>query len=114
LIRAGPRTLVNPTWLFRTANHKAIDVVKLRIRVAKETPAPTEDLSSPSSADPSLLHLLRARAARLPKKLHDFYVLRYEEGLSQREIAKRLGLCRGSVRCLDRRCLRIMKGRLTV
>jgi DNA-directed RNA polymerase specialized sigma24 family protein len=72
-----------------------------------------DDRMLPLATDPDLIHLLRARAALLPRRLHDFYLLRYEEGLSQREIAKRLGLCRGSVRCLDRRCFRMMKGRLS-
>lgn len=114
LWKAGPDLLVNVTWVFHTANHKAVDLVKRRIKLAKETSDWAEDPSPPRGADPALLHLLHARAAVLPKRLHDFYLLRYEEGLSQREIAKRLGLCRGSVRCLDRRCLRMVKGRLAV
>jgi RNA polymerase sigma factor (sigma-70 family) len=110
---AGPSTVVNATWLFRTASHKAIDIVRFRIRVAEETLPSAEKVTSPG-VDTSLLLLLRARAALLPRQLHEFYVLRYEEGLSQREIATRLGLGRGSIRCLERRCLRMLKGRLAV
>jgi RNA polymerase sigma factor (sigma-70 family) len=114
LWRAGPDLMVNVTWILHTANHKAIDLLRRRRRAAEESCTSVGIPSSRSSGDPSLLHLLRARAALLPGDLRDFYLLRYEEGLSQREIANRLGLCRGSVRCLDRRCFRMMKGRLVV
>jgi len=114
LWKAGPSQPVNVAWIFHTANHKAVDFVKRRIRLARETSAWAEDSPERCEADPTLRHLLRARAARLPKRLHDFYLLRYEEGLSQREIARRLGVCRSSVRCLDRECLRRVKGRLVV
>ena len=111
LWKAGPNLSVNATWVFHTANHKAIDFLKRKRRSA-EVLALSEGSSSSTEADPSLAHLLRARAALLPSRLRTFYRFRYEEGLSQREIAKRLGLCRGSVRCLDRWCLRMVKGRL--
>jgi RNA polymerase sigma factor (sigma-70 family) len=112
LWKAGPELPVNVTWVFHTANHKAIDLLKRRRCLGEEELKSAERLPAKKSKDPSLLCLLRARAALLPGRLHDFYLLRYEEGLSQREIAARLGMCRGSVRCLDRRCLRMMKGRL--
>lgn len=114
LWKAGPGVSVNVTWIFHTANHKAVDLIKRGLRFGQEGLNEQEDVSSRSDSDPGLLHLLHARAALLPKGLRDFYLLRYEEGLSQREIARRLGLCRSSVRCLDRRCLRMMKGRLAV
>lgn len=109
LWKAGPDLTVNATWIFRTASHKAVDFLKRRVRVAEEMGGSTESLYSESGADSSLLLLLRARAARLPKKLHDFYSLRYQDGLSQREMAERLGVCRSSVQYLERRCLRMMK-----
>jgi DNA-directed RNA polymerase specialized sigma24 family protein len=114
LWKAGPDLLVNFAWVFHTANHKAVDLVKRRIRLARETADWASDPSPPCGVDPALVHLLHARAALLPKRLHDFYLLRYEEGLTQREIAKRLGLCRHSVRCLDRKCLRMVKGDMAV
>jgi DNA-directed RNA polymerase specialized sigma24 family protein len=110
LWKAGPNLFVNVVWVFHTANHKAVDLVKRKVRVAREASDWAEDQSPPCGVDPELVHLLHARATLLPKRLHDFYLLRYEEGLSQREIAKRLGMCRGSVRCLDRRCLRMVQG----
>ena len=108
----GQQLLVNSAWIFHTANHKAADLVQRNIRLARETSVLPEDPPPRCGADPALAHLLHARAALLPGLLHDFYLLRYEEGLSQREIAKRMGVSRGSVRCLDRRCLRMVKGRM--
>jgi RNA polymerase sigma factor (sigma-70 family) len=55
-----------------------------------------------------LTHLLRARLSELPQRLRDFCQLRYEEGLSHREISERLGLCRGSVRWMEERSLRLL------
>lgn len=109
---AGPDTAVNATWVFHTANHKALDLL-----VRKRRDSPAARLGSVSELpgsirDLDLLHLLRARADRLPERIRRFYYLRYREGLSQREIAARLGLCRSSVRWMDQQCLRMMKGRL--
>jgi RNA polymerase sigma factor (sigma-70 family) len=112
--KAGPASMVNVTWVFHTASHKAVDFLKRRVRYQEKALTSIETRQQPSGADPSLLPLLRARVALLPRNLRIFYVLRYEQGLSQRELAQRLGMCRGSIRCLDRRCLRILKGRDTV
>ncbi len=112
LVRAGQSTLVNPTWLFRTASHKAIDIFRSWARAAKVALHSGNDLGTPSNPDPDLMRLLRVKAARLPAGLAQFYRLRIQEGLTQREISKRLGLCRGSVRLMERRFVRMMKGRV--
>jgi RNA polymerase sigma factor (sigma-70 family) len=112
LWKAGPGVSVNATWVFHTANHKAIDLIRGKRRFREESLSVEERVVSRNAPDPGLLHLLNARAGLLPRRLREFYSLRFREGLSQREIAKRLGLCRGSTRCLERRCLRMMKGRL--
>jgi RNA polymerase sigma factor (sigma-70 family) len=112
LWKAGPETLVNVTWIFHTANHKAIDLFKLNSRRCEVALDSATQADSSRETDPVLYRLLRSRAARLPRSLKQYYSLRYEQSLSQREVAKRLGLCRGSVRCLDRRCLRLLRGRL--
>jgi RNA polymerase sigma factor (sigma-70 family) len=109
---AGPNTAVNATWIFRTAGHKAMDVLKRRRRLSSRAKPDSTASSSPRLRDPDLSHLLRSRAARLPDKLRRFYRLRYCVGLSQREIGQQLGMCRSSVRWLELRCLRMMKGRL--
>lgn len=108
---AGPDRPVNVTWVVHTAQHKAVDFFRKRARLHGQD-ALSEAAPSCPDQNPDLFHLLRARVALLPKRLREYYVLRYEEGLSQREIARRLGLCRGSIRCLDRRCLRMVKGRV--
>jgi RNA polymerase sigma factor (sigma-70 family) len=110
--KAGADSMVNVTCVFHTANHKAIDL-KRRLRHQENALPSAETRQQPSVGDPGLLPLLRARVALFPKNLRDFYRLRYEQGLSQREIAQRLGMCRGSIRCLDRRCLRMLKGQDT-
>ncbi len=110
---AGPETDVNATWVFHTANHKAVDaLVRRRRRIVEEAKASSSGTLSRENRGSDLRHLLRSRATRLPEGLRRFYVLRYQEGLSQREIARRLGCCRSSVRWLDHQCLRMMKGRL--
>lgn len=89
----------------RVATNKAIDLVRsiVRRRARDEAAA----LNAPlARADAELRHLLNARADELPTRLHEFYELRYHQGLSEREIARSLGLCRASVRWLDRRCRR--------
>jgi DNA-directed RNA polymerase specialized sigma24 family protein len=106
---AGPEVRVNPTWIYQTAIHKAADSIE---RTRRSRAAPNGILHHhPALRDPDLSHLLRSRADRLPKELKLYFTLRYKAGFSQREIAARLGLCRSSVRWLDVRCLRLIKGR---
>jgi RNA polymerase sigma factor (sigma-70 family) len=109
--KAGPDSMVNVTWVFHTAKHKAVDLLKRRHGYQEKALTSIETRQQPPGGDPSLLHLLRARVSLLPRNLRIFYVLRYEQGLSQREVARHLGLCRGSIRGLDRRCRRRLKGR---
>jgi DNA-directed RNA polymerase specialized sigma24 family protein len=68
------------------------------------------DVRENASHDLELGHLLHARVARFSPSLRRFYDLRYLQGLSEREIARSLGLCRGSVRWLDRCCRRELGG----
>jgi RNA polymerase sigma factor (sigma-70 family) len=103
LWQAGMDHPINATWVFRTASHKAIDLRRERL-THLDARALTEDLAQ-ESLDPELVNLLRARAACLSRSLREFYELRYEVGLSQRVVGKRMGLCRSSVRLLERRCL---------
>src|SRR5262249_47387243 len=105
---AGPETTVNATWVYRTPYHKTSDAAaRSRRAMREEGPA-----AAGARRDPDLSHLLRSRASQLPGRLRLFYALRYREGLSQREIASRMGLCRSSVRWLDAQCMKRMKGRL--
>lgn len=105
--KAGPEVRVSARWLFQVANHKAVDLFRKRLRRRDRV---FTGSGGTESHDPELAHLLHARVARLPHSLHEFYDLRYLQGLSEREIARFLGLCRGSVRWLDRRCRRELAG----
>lgn len=106
---AGADTAVNATWVYHTANHKAHDLLVRKRRDRLATRSGTESAIAGGTREFDLPHLLRAQADRLPKRIRRFYDLRYREGLSEREIATRLGLCRSSVRWMDRKCLRMMK-----
>jgi RNA polymerase sigma factor (sigma-70 family) len=106
LWQAGMEHPINATWVFRTASHKAIDLRREKLTHPDNLEL-TEDLAR-ESLDQELVNLLRARAAGLSQSLREFYELRYEEGLSQRVIGKRMGLCRSSIRLLERRCLAAM------
>jgi RNA polymerase sigma factor (sigma-70 family) len=114
LWRKGPDLLVNAAWVNQTANHKAQDIVRRKRRAAARNPRWIEEGGCPSGCDSELLHLLRARVDLLPKKLQEFYRLRFQEGMSEREISARMGLCRSSVRWLERRCLKGVVGHLPV
>jgi RNA polymerase sigma factor (sigma-70 family) len=109
LLKVGLDQVVNGTWVFSTANHRAFELLKRerkRLKMAESIP---EDLALPVS-DPELSLLARARASRLPESLRLFYRLRYEEGFTQREIAQQKRLTRGSVRGMEKQCLRWMTG----
>jgi DNA-directed RNA polymerase specialized sigma24 family protein len=108
---AGPSKTVNATWVFHTANHKAIDALARLRRMSSWTMGGLGTGISPNAPDPSLARLLKSRVDRLPQRLRRFYCLRYREGLSQREVARQLGVCRGSARWMEVRCLSFLKGR---
>ena len=107
LWKAGMDQSVNATWIFHTAEHKAIDLwrqsLSHAIAVGSRTPDP-----ACRAGDPELVHIVRARAASLSGSLRDFYDLRYEQGLSERVIAERMQVSRSSVRWMERRCLTAM------
>lgn len=95
----------------RVATNKAVDLVRSIVRRrGRDRVAAWSTPEDPGNAE--LRHLLNARVGELPRRLHDFYELRYHEGLSEREIARRLRLCRASVRWLDRCCRRSLLGGL--
>jgi DNA-directed RNA polymerase specialized sigma24 family protein len=112
LWKAGLATAVNATWILHTAQHKGSDLLRMMRERGREVSFSGDSSIPGNHPDPELMRLLRARAAMLPPRLKEFYFLRYRAGLSERQIADRLGLCRGSIRCLERRCVRSVKGRL--
>lgn len=109
LWEAGTDAFTSPALAARIATNKAVDVVRrlARIRGRERAAAVTEQ---PRKDDAELRHLLNARVDELPRRLRDFYEMHYEQGFSEREIARGLGLCRASVRWLDRCCRRYLSG----
>jgi RNA polymerase sigma factor (sigma-70 family) len=102
---AGSDVLVNPAWIIQTATHKAVDLLRRLPHDRESASDCTLASKAAKGVDPELIHLLRARVDLMPDKLRSFYQLRFREGLSEREISQRLGICRASVRNLERRCL---------
>ena len=105
----GLATRVSAAWVFRVASCKAVDLLRRQARERRRERSFAS--SAPCVAhDPEFDHLLRAQAAVLPAKLRKFYDLHYVQGWSEREIAAAMGLCRASVRWLDRCCRRHLAG----
>lgn len=100
---------VSASLVLRVASNKAIDLIRRRVRrrardrVAALVVLPRED-------DAELRHLLNVQVDALPNRLQHFYELHYNQGLSERETARALGICRASVRWLDRQFRRLMAG----
>jgi RNA polymerase sigma factor (sigma-70 family) len=103
LWQAGLEVRVGPAWLRRVALNKAVDAVRVRRRSRSHDQALSAVLSK-SEPKGELEHLLHAKAAALPSKPLEIFNLHYQQGFSEREIARELGICRASVRWLDRRC----------
>lgn len=107
LLKAAPNTRFNATWVFTTARHKAVDILRH---------GRPPRFRGQARADPGnraeLLHLLHARVDSLGERLRGLYALRFEQGMSQQETAETLGLRRGQVRSLERMCLSRILGRI--
>jgi DNA-directed RNA polymerase specialized sigma24 family protein len=97
--------LVTDGWIFRVATFKVVDLVRQRARDRRHKRALTEDVLF-RTRDTELGHLLSISVAALAPKLQQFFELRYRQALSEREISRRLKICRSSVRWLDRCCRR--------
>ena len=100
---------VHAAWVVQVAAHKAVDIVRRRSRDRAHDRLLGYTQDRPGR-DPELGYLLHARVEHLPARLRAFYELHYLEGLSERDIARRLGMCRASVRWLDRCCRREIIG----
>lgn len=112
LWKAGADRIVNATWIFHTANHRAIELYNRQRRAARlSTAAGAEGLEPRVFIDPERALLAHTRADRLPRSLQRFYRLRFQEGYTQSELMRRANLTRGSVRGLERECLRRLRGR---
>lgn len=92
------------SYLYRAALNAALDVVRARVRAATE---PLDD-AGPWAVDPAagperrragreLGGVLRRALSTLSPRLAEMFVLRYLEGLDNREIARLLGTSQGVV-----------------
>ncbi len=106
---AGVGIRLSAAWIFGVATHKAIDLLRRRARARRHD----QDLAAFASRrerDLELQHLLHTRVAGFPMLLRQFYDLHYTYGFSERETALSLGVCRATVRWLNRRCLHLLGG----
>jgi RNA polymerase sigma factor (sigma-70 family) len=111
LWKAGAERMVNATWIFHTANHRAIELYNRQRRAGRFVAAVgAEGIDPGAFTDPERALLAHARADRLPHSLRRFYRLRFQEGYTQRELMRTANLTRGSVRGLERECLRRLRG----
>lgn len=108
---AGATARVPEAWLHQVAHHKAVDIVRDRRRRRDRDREVRYSSRRPIAVRSELGHLLHVSVAGLPARLRRFYALRYEKGYTQREIAVSLGVCRATVRWLDRCCRRCLVGR---
>jgi RNA polymerase sigma factor (sigma-70 family) len=111
LWKAEPEVRVGASWIFQVASHKAVDFIRRQARTRRGDRAFAGSTARPAH-DLELDHLLHVRVARLPASLRKFYDLHYQQGLSEREIAERLLLCRSSVRWLERCCRQRIAGQI--
>jgi len=90
------------TWLFQIANNLCRDRGRrraVRDRYRHERQAEAQDDPARRSAPPVELGLdLRRRVAALPDKLREVLVLRYYRDLSEKEIARIVGIPQGTVK----------------
>lgn len=98
---------VSRAWVLRVAKNKAVDLVRSRSRVRARDREFTH-VPSHGTRDADLEILLKARVAKLPTRLREFYDQHYTQGWSEREIAIQHGVCRASVRWLDHQCRRLV------
>ncbi len=100
---------VTAAFVVQVARHKSIDLIR---RLRRRRMALRElSVTARSAAEQSeLRHLLNVRIAGLPGRLQELYDLHYRKGLSEREIARRWGIARSSVRWLDRQCWTLLTG----
>lgn len=107
VLEASRRTTVsNPrAFLLTTAHHVAIDYLRKR-RVTPFQPVPDVEIMNVSSSEPgpertaiagNLLQAVTRAFAKLPPRCRDVLLLRKVEGLSQREVAHRLGIAEDTV-----------------
>lgn len=111
------------TWLLSVARNRAVDEVRsLGRRLQHEAPPPeagAQELGDASAADPELeaqlaleREAVRAALATLPPEQQEVLLLAYFGGLTQQEIAQRLGQPLGTVKTRIRLGMKKLRERL--
>ena len=112
LWKAGSDRVVNATWIFHTANHLAIEISRRTRRSDRLSAAIGTTLENrPASGRCEAALLVHAHVRALPPSLRRFCELRFEEGYTQRELMESTNLTRGTVREIEKKCLRRLAGR---
>jgi len=98
-------------WLRRTTTHRCLDTLR---RFEKRRPIPLDEVEDvlPSAAteqDPILARTLRRLVAGLPASARAIVVLRYQEDLEPREIARMLDLPVNTVKSRLQRALTALR-----
>lgn len=112
------------TWLTSVARNRAVDEIRSRNRRYRhETASPEEserELAAPESNDPSLTaelsdqrRLIRAALSGIPAEQRETIELAYFGGLTQQEIAERLGQPLGTVKTRIRLGMQKLRAALT-
>jgi RNA polymerase sigma-70 factor (ECF subfamily) len=106
----NPAHLVH--WLRRTATHRCLDLLR---RSAGRHEVVLEDAElpgpQPANVDPLLARTLRRLVAELPPAARAVVVLRYQEDLDPRDIARTLDLPVNTVKSRLHRALVVLRGR---
>jgi len=110
LWQAGNEKTVSTAWVLRVAMNKAIDLVRRTTRARAREHA-YACRARGGEREPDIERLLHSRVAEISPRLRDFYDLHYVQGWSERELATRLGMCRASIRWLDKSCRRAIAGK---
>jgi RNA polymerase sigma-70 factor (ECF subfamily) len=100
-------------WLRRTTTHRCLDTLR-RFEDRRLIPLDEVEVASPPSAerDPLLARTLRGFIAELPANARIVVVLRYQEDLDPREIARVLDLPVNTVKSRLQRALIVLRDRL--
>lgn len=100
-------------WLHRVACHRSIDRARRRRR---QTVLSLDDAPEPATVAPPEDPLLRERLRRLvqslPEKPRMALILRYQEGLTVREIAEAMGMPVNSAKSSLERALALLREKL--
>ena len=98
---------VSSGWVFRVATFKVVDLLRRRARDRRHERENARGARAPAR-DAEVDRILCIQVASLRPHLRRFFELHYRLALSEREIARELGICRASVRWLDRCCRRTL------